>query len=226
MKQALCREGDRQEVRVEGRIVDILRADGEIVEVQTGNFGKLRSKVVALSAAGYRVTVVYPVATTKYIVQLDAEGGGERSRRKSPKKGGPLSLFDELIHFPDILTFPGLSLHVVLVEMEELRCPDGKGSWRRRFQTILDRRLTGRGDSLVFHDPSDLLSLLPARVASAHPDGFTSAELAASLSCTCDRARRILYCLRHLGLARERGKSGRSILWKIKKPRKAGGKAR
>lgn len=212
VKTLWCGPGDRQEVRIAGRIVDILRADGEVVEVQTGNFGKLRDKVRALSALGYRVCVVHPVALKKYILRVDPQDGQILSRRKSPKSGSLLSLFDELIHFPDLLSLPGVRLEVLLVEVEEVRCPDGRGSWRRKFHSIVDRKISGAGEVRSFSDPQDLLGLLPPGI----PSQFTAAELAIASGCPVVLARRLLWCLRAQGLAGEVGKRGRSLLWVLK----------
>ena len=52
------------------------------------------------------------------------------SKRKSTKKG-KLTDFRELVRIPDILGEDNFSLEVLFID-EEVRCNDGKGSWRRR----------------------------------------------------------------------------------------------
>ena len=51
LKEALSGPGDRFEVVVNGKVVDLVKADGELVEVQTRNLGAIVPKVLALAAA-------------------------------------------------------------------------------------------------------------------------------------------------------------------------------
>lgn len=51
----------------EGYIADIIRPDGEIIEIQTGNLSSLLPKITKYLAAKRNVTVVYPLAAKKYI---------------------------------------------------------------------------------------------------------------------------------------------------------------
>jgi hypothetical protein len=212
LKHALAKPGDRLEVKVDGKIVDLLRANGEIVEVQTGNFGKLKVKIDHL-AFNHSIRVVYPIAIKRMLVQLDVKSGEELSRRKSPKKGNIYSIFDELIHFPTLLSYPGISLEVVFVEIEELRVRDGKGSWRRKFQSILDKRLSSHEKSFVFSSTTDLLQLLPA---SLHTE-FTASLLAKEAQISIHLAREMAYVLKKNGLTKEAGRRGREILYLLAK---------
>lgn len=211
IKELFRAPGDRVEVRMHGRCVDLLRANGEILEIQTGNFGRIRDKVRRLAAAGERVTVVHPVIGEKRILRLDPDDGHVLSSRRSPRRGTLLDLFDELVHFPDLLLLPGCRLLVLLLDAEELRTADGRGSWRRKFQSITDRRAGVVRDARLYAAPADLLSLLPA----ALPAHFTARVLAELLGCPAERARQLLYCLRALGLAETRGKEGRAFRWEL-----------
>jgi hypothetical protein len=216
LKHALAKPGDRFEVKVDGKIVDLLRANGEIVEVQTGNFGKLKAKIDHL-AFNHSIRVVYPIAIKRMIVQLDVKSGEELSRRKSPKKGNIYSIFDELIHFPTLLSYPGISLEVFFVEIEELRVRDGKGSWRRKFQSILDKRLSSHEKSHVFSSTADLLQLLPESL----PPEFTASLLAKEAQISVHLAREMAYVLKKNGLTREEGRRGREILYRLAKKRRS-----
>jgi hypothetical protein len=48
VKAMLAAPGDRLEVLVDRLVIDLIRADGELVEVQTGGFGPLGAKLDAL----------------------------------------------------------------------------------------------------------------------------------------------------------------------------------
>jgi hypothetical protein len=209
IKQVLAKPGDQFEVKIEGKIVDIFRRSGEIVEVQTGNFGKLKSKIEHLSSK-YPIRVVYPIPVKKIIVQLDAKTGVELSRRKSPKKNNIYTLFDELVYFPTLLSLPGVSLEVLFVEIEELRVRDGRGSWRRKFQSILDKRLSRNEKNHLFTSNADLLRLLPDTL----PPEFTVSMLAHEADINVHIAREMAYVLKKAGLISEEGKKGREKLYR------------
>jgi hypothetical protein len=217
IKHILAMPGDQFEVKIDGKIVDLLRTNGEIVEVQTGNFGKLKSKVERLVPA-HKIRIVYPIPIKKTIVQLDTVTGEELSRRKSPKKGNIYTVFHELVHFPALLTYPGICLEVLFVEIEELRVRDGRGSWRRRFQSILDKRLSGNEKSHVFTCAADILELVPKSIHS----GFTASMLATESGIAIQIAREMAYVLKKMGLTKENGKVGREILYRVaRKKRRA-----
>src|SRR5262245_44472884 len=48
LKAWLAGPGDRFEVHVDGFVIDLVRADGELVEIQTGGFSPLRTKLDTL----------------------------------------------------------------------------------------------------------------------------------------------------------------------------------
>jgi len=81
-------------------VVDIARGD-EVVEIQTRGFGRLRPKLERLLPA-HRVLVVHPVAVERRVVRLD-ERGEVVGARRSPKRDGPLAIFDELVFLPQAL---------------------------------------------------------------------------------------------------------------------------
>ncbi len=209
-KQLLSKEGDRREVRINGKIVDILRANGEIVEIQTGNFSKLRSKLPLLTQS-HQVRVVYPIVLLKTIVHIDPRSGLELSRRKSPKRGSFFSLFEELVYYPELCSLERLILELPLVEVEELRSPDGQGSWRRKFISILDRRLTSCRESRVFSHPNDLLSLLPPGLEG----GFTVSDLARAGGMSRSLAGKMAYVLKKNLLTSSQGRQGREIFYRL-----------
>ena len=75
--------------------------------------------------------VVKPIVANKLLVKLDGRGGAELSRRRSPKRGTLLDVFDELVYFTRVFPHERLTLEVVLVDVEERRYP-GRGKRRRR----------------------------------------------------------------------------------------------
>jgi hypothetical protein len=83
----LAAPADRFEVPIGGFVIDLARADGELVEVQTGGFSALRRKLDALLDA-HRFRIVYPMAAERRIVRVDWDG---RSPRSADRRRGLVS---------------------------------------------------------------------------------------------------------------------------------------
>ena len=199
--------GDREEQPVDGYVVDLVRSD-DLIEIQTRNFAAIRRKLSTL-LQNYAVRLVHPIPAQKWIVRLDRDGATELSRRRSPKRGTLLDVFDELVSIPTLVAHPQFLLDVLLVEVEETRCHDGRGSWRRRGWSIHDQILVGVTSQHRFHGPADFAALLPATL----PEPFTSSEIAARFGVRHGQGQKIAYCLRHMGVIHVVGKQGNAYLY-------------
>jgi hypothetical protein len=208
LKRALARPGDRVEVQVGRFWIDIVRADGELVEVQTGGFGSLGPKLDAL-LDDHRLRIVYPVAARRRIVRVDADGE-VLGARPSPKRGSALAVFDELVAFPSLLGHPHLTIEVALLSEDHIRAP-APVQVRRRTRDPGQRRLLDIMATVELQDPADLLALIAG--APARP--FTTRELAASLRCGVVLAQRAVYCLRAVDLLQPVGRRGRAPLYQL-----------
>jgi len=209
VKRCLAGPGDRLETAVAGRVVDLLKADGELVEVQTRNLSALVPKVQALAAAGHRVRVVHPILATLQILRRDPESGEVVSRRKSPKRGDLWSVFDELVKATKLICLPGVSVEALLIQATEIRVRDGTGSWRRRGDRTEDRFLDAVVGQARWETPDDWLSLIPENL----PPPWTSESLGEARDRPPRRARKLLYCLARAGLLAETGRQGRRKLY-------------
>ncbi len=210
VKRLLAGPGDRIEAAVGGRVVDLLRSDGSVVEVQTRHLYALLPKVRALAGAGIRVRVVHPVPESLQIRRRDPDSGRIVSTRKSPKRGDLWSVFDELVKAPDLISLPGVAVEVLLVRASELRVRDGTGSWRKRGDRTEDRFLEGIVGAVSWESPQDWLALIPRDL----PEPWSSETLGSSLGIAPARARKVLYSLARAGLLREEGRSGRRKLYR------------
>ncbi|MEA3406541.1 MAG: hypothetical protein U9R48_00485 [Chloroflexota bacterium] len=190
-------------------VVDIVQ-DDLLIEIQTGNFSSIKDKVRRL-AEEHRVLLVYPIAQEKYIVKLAASRDEVISRRKSPKKGRVTDLFDELVRMPTLIEDPNLSLETIIIREEEIRCDDGKGSWRRRGVSILNQKLIEVLRTERFNRGKDFLALLPPGLGTP----FTNRELADGTNMRIRTARRMTYCLRKMGVIEKVGMRGRAYLFAI-----------
>lgn len=205
IKAFLAEPGDRVEVRVESFVIDLVRADGELVEIQTGGFGPLGRKLDKLLDE-HRVRIVHPIAAERRIVRVDADGVVLAARR-SPKRATVVELFDKLVTFPSLVTHPNLTLEVLLLSEDHVRGPSPTTT-RRRTRDPGERRLVEVLDRVEVRDARDLLAALPPLPS----DPFTTRELAAVLGCPRQLAQRTTYCLRALGLIEPAGKRGHAPL--------------
>jgi hypothetical protein len=205
VKALLAGPGDRLEVPVGRFVIDLVRADGELVEVQTGGFSALGPKLDGLLDE-YRMRIVYPVAAERRIVRVD-EQGEITAVRRSPKRAGVVEVFDRLVAFPSLLTHPHLTVEVLLLREDHVRRPQAARG-RRRTRDPGERRLVDVLDRVELRKPDDLLTAMPPL-----PSGpFSTRELATLLGCSVLLARRALYCLRAMGLVEAAGKRGRTPL--------------
>ena len=154
------------------------------------------------------VRLVHPIARERWIVRLNA-GGEVVGRRKSPKRGRVEHVFAELVRFPALIHHPRFSLEVLLTREEEVRCDDGRGSWRRKGWSIVDRRLIAVDERIRLESAGDLRALLPAGL----PHPFTTQDLAEGLGVPRRLAQQMAYCLREMGVIAVVGKRGGSLLY-------------
>jgi hypothetical protein len=206
LKKYLASPGDRLEAPIEGKVIDLVRAGGELVEVQTRQLGKIAGKVLALAEKGYKVRVVHPIEMERLVRRLDPMTEEVLSTRKSPKRGDLYALFDELVHAPGLIAARNVTIEALLVKSVETKTRDGTGSWRRRGDRTVDRELAGIVSSRSFRTKSQWLALIPKSL----PAPWTSPSLGEALGIKPERARKLLYCFCRAGLLVESGKIGRA----------------
>lgn len=193
------------EVPVGRFVIDLVRADGELVEVQTGAFSALGSKLDALLDE-HRFRIVYPVARERRIVRVDGDGEIVSARR-SPKRADVVAVFDKLVAFPSLLTHPHLTLEVLLLREDHVRA--GQAGRRQRWtRDPGERRLVEVLDRVELRGAEDVERVLPALPSGS----FTTRELAMRLGCTLRLAQRTAYCLRAIGIIEAAGKRGSTPL--------------
>jgi hypothetical protein len=206
LKAWLARPGDRLEVPVDGYVVDVVRADGELVEIQTGSFSPLRSKMDALLDR-HRVRIVHPIPARRRIVRVD-EDGTVLSTRPSPKRPRATAVFEGLVSFPTLLGHPNLVVELLLCAEDHVRAPSPVRG-RRYLRDPGERRLIEVLERVELSGARDLASLLPRL------DGeFTTRELAAAMREPLPLAQKAAACLRALEVFEPAGMRGRAPLYR------------
>lgn len=204
-RYAACIMGSRIEAAVDGFVVDVA-GPHELVEIQTASFGSARRKLERLIAS-HRVVLVHPIPLERWLVRVDAEGV-VLGRRRSPKRGIELDLFDELVHLPaGLVVHPDFRIELVLIREEEIRGPIPERARYRypREWWRLDRRLLDVVEIRRVDTPRDLASLLPPEL----PEPFTTADIVAATGRSKRLAMRAVYCLERSGAIVRVGRAGR-----------------
>lgn len=204
LKALLAAPGDAFEIKVDGYVIDLVRADGELVEIQTGGFSPLRSKLDALLDR-HRVRIVHPVPTERRIIRVD-EHGEVLSTRPSPKKPGAATIFEGLVSFPTLLSHPNLTIEVLLCREDHVRAP-APVRGRRYMRDPGQRRLRDVLDRVELTSGADVAKLLPALEAP-----FTTRELAKAMKVPLPLAQKAAACCRALEVFTDAGKRGRAPL--------------
>lgn len=205
LKAILAQPGDRAEVPVGRFVIDVVRGDGELIEVQTGGFGPLTAKLDDLLDE-HRMRIVHPIAAERRIVRVD-DHGEVLSIRRSPKRGTAIAVFDRLVAFPWLLTHPNLTVEVLLLDEDHIRAarPVTAG---RRTRDPGERHLRAVLDRIELRDVHDVRRMLPPLPS----EPFSTRELAVVLGCSTLLAQRTVYCLKAVDIIEASGKRGRTPL--------------
>ena len=133
-------------------------------------------------------------------------------RRRSPKRGLPIDLFDELVRIPSLVADPAFRIEIPLIHEEEIRGPIPAGARYRypREWWRLDRRLIEVIDTIRIDTPADLLGLLPSSI----PEPFTTADIVAATGRSKRLAMRTVYCLERSGAIARSDRRGRHIVYR------------
>ena len=194
---------DLVEIKIDGFLIDIAR-ENLLIEIQTGHFYSLRNKLTRL-LPNHPIRVVYPIPLQKWVSRYGDPESGIFSRRRSPKKGNIHSIFEELVYLPVHLLHPNLTVEVLSIEQEDTWVNDRKGSWKRNFWSLTDRKLILICERRLFTRPNDYLSLLPIGL----PSRFSSQDVSNFGGLSQGLARKMLYCLSNMNLIKQVGVQNR-----------------
>ncbi|HKL99423.1 MAG TPA: hypothetical protein VJZ06_05905 [Mobilitalea sp.] len=196
-----------QEIRVGGFVADICTGHA-IIEIQTGNFDRLRRKLKAFLSY-YPVTIVYPIPQTKWLRWVNPETGEISAPRKSPKSGKPYSIFPELYKIKEYLLLPNLSLNIVMLNLEEYRFLDGWSVDKKKGSSRCDRIPTELVSEILIDSPSDYRVLIPDSLGET----FSSRDYKKASGLSLSIAQTALNILYYVGCIERVGKNGNAFLY-------------
>ncbi len=200
---------DCHEVPIEGYIADIYTGN-RIIEIQNGNFNRLRPKLAAFLPL-YQVMVVLPIPHDKWVIWMEEETGELSKRHKSPVKGNVYHAFPELYKIKQYLGHPNLSFAFPLLDMDEYRLLNGWSKNRKRGSSRYDRMPLALFDEIRIGRTEDFLQLVP--YGPGEP--FTVKEFAQAAGIRRDLSSIALPLLTYMRLLARAGKRGREYLYEV-----------
>lgn len=209
LKNYYAPDEDMHEIPIENYVADIYTGS-EIIEIQNGNFYKMRSKLDTFLGT-YPVTIVYPIPHKKWLIWIDEETGEYSPKRKSPITGSAYHAFKELYRIKPYLKHPHLKFCFPLIDVEEYRLLNGWSADKKKGSCRYDRIPLSLFDEVIIERPEDYLQFLPYEL----PENFTSAELAKAAKIPAKSANLTLNILTYMEIVKRIGKKGRSYLYQI-----------
>lgn len=196
------------EIKMGGYVADIVGENG-IIEIQTANFNKLRKKLESFLDVT-TVTVVYPIASTKWLIWLDESTGEVTNKRKSPKKGTPYQAFSELYKIKSLLTHENFKLCIVMLDTIEYRNLNGWSKDKKKGSSRFERIPVDIIDEIYIESVLDYSKLIP----NSMPQSFTTRDFKKSSGLSLRNAQTAMNVLNYLGAVERIGKNGRLYLYK------------
>lgn len=200
---------DKQEIPIENYVADIY-TEGEVIEIQTRQFNKMRDKLKTFLPL-YPVTIVYPIPREKWLIWIDGESGELSKKRKSPAKGNPYVAFVELYRIKMFLKDPNLRVRLVLLDMEEYRLLNGWSHDKKKGSSRYDRIPTELVEEIEINCIQDYMQFVPIDI----PEPFTTKDFAKAAHIPASLAQTVLNILYYVGTVTRVGKKGNLYLYEV-----------
>ncbi len=214
---------DDQEIPINGKYADIFfppaggidsldedGTKGQIIEIQTRSFDKLRAKLSSFLPE-YKVTLVLPVPDHKQIIWIDPETG-EVSKGPNRKYGNDYTGFKELYRIKSFLTHPNLQIRFLFMDMIEYKYLNGSSKDRKKHGACrYDRIPLNLTKEICIDCVEDYMQFLPIDL----PNNFTSSDIAKAARIPKRLVSVVVGIIRDVGIIEQIGKRGRSYLYKI-----------
>lgn len=212
LKNYLAPDQLNHEIKFKNYYADIVTPE-RIIEIQTQNFDRLRNKLSVFLKES-PVTIAYPIAHTKWLRWVDKESGEVSPRRKSPKTGKAAQILPELYKIKDYLPDPGLTVHLLFIDLEEYKFLNGWSKDKKKGAEKSDRIPIGLVGEMFLKEPSDYRLLLPESLGNT----FVSKEFAKASGLKGIALSGALKVLIQMGIIEQTGKKGRAFLYAKKAP--------
>ena len=200
---------DSHEIKLGRYIADIVGENG-IIEIQTAQLFKLRDKLKTFLPC-CRTTVVYPLIAERRIVKCDRYGN-KISARKSPLKLNPYNAFEELYPLREFISDENFRFCICIIKADVFRAPGKTTKGRIKNNIKSDTVPTELIDEIYLNSPQDYFQFVPKNL----PEEFTSADFSKRAGISRNLALNFLNTITAAGCVERCGKTGNSILFRIK----------
>lgn len=207
LKRYLVPDENCHEIKCGRYVADIL-CEGEIMEIQTAGFHKLRGKLEEFLKSN-EVTVVYPIPHVKWLIWMDDKTGEVSEKRRSPKKGSYYDAFYELYKIKLFLKHPGLHFRLILLDVEEYRLLDGYGRDRKKGSHRYDRIPVELIEDKFLNSAEDFKELVPLELSET----FTTKKFQQATKLSQKKAGAAVNVLTYLGVIKKVGKDKNAYLY-------------
>ena len=194
----------QEEVPLGRHVIDLVAGD-QLIEIQTGSFGALRSKLEQL-LPDHPVRVLVPIAVETLLV---GERDGKRTRRRSPKRGNLYDVLDAFVSLPTLLAEPNFQLEALLIDETLARRWNPAYRRRRGGWQVLERSLREVRGRYRFASPACLWTLCETQPQAP----FDTQDLADAMAAPRASGQKLAYCLRKLGEIEAVDKVGNAVLY-------------
>ena len=199
---------DCQEIPIEGYVADIF-SKGHIIEIQTGQFQRMREKLKAFLPT-YPVTIVYPVSEKRQLRWIDPETG-EIQDGRATKKLNYYQIFPELYKIKSFLKEKNLKITIIVLDMEEYKLLNGWGEKKKNHASKYDRVPNRVVREIHMECPRDYMQFLPIELEGE----FTVKQFAKVAKCTQGQASVTMNILYEMEVVDRVGKQGNAYIYRI-----------
>ena len=209
LKDYICEDKEYQEVKIGNFYADVFK-DDTITEVQTRNLFALNKKL-DFFLKSYKVNIIYPIISTKYIYWVSNETGLIEEPIKSPKHSSFVNALPQLDGIKEYIDNPNLKITLMLLETEEYRIKNGFGKNKKTRGEKADIFPICLVDTLEINSLEDVEKIIPANI----PKEFTMDVFS---KCTKLKGKDAFYAKRFLensGFIKNIGKQGRKIKYSL-----------
>lgn len=208
LKLVIQEDIEKQEVPLAGYMIDAITEDGILHEVQSQKFYRIKEKLADLLEQGYKVNLVYPIATTKQIQWVDTDGTF-LELRKSPKKMKPIHVLAELYGLPDeVLKHEHFQCTIYELDTVEYKIQDGYGVNKRSRATKYEQEISQINRVTIFDNYKKYMELLEPITMK----DFTVVDFASYRKVKKEDGQKILKLLHRLEMI-EREKQGKAYIY-------------
>lgn len=207
LKRYLVPDGRCHEIKC-GRFVADILCEGEIIEIQTAGFNRLRAKLEEFLKEN-EVTIVYPIPHRKWLIWIDDKTGEFSVRRRSPKVGNYYEAFYELYKIKMFLKHPNLHFRFILLDVEEYRLLNGYSADKKKGSTRYDRIPIELVEDKVLNSYEDFKELVPSELCQP----FTVKMFQKETKLSPKKAGTAVNVLAYLGVIKQVGKDKNAYLY-------------